>query len=63
MHEAEHCVGIAVGFEEESEREHLGRRCAGAPPEKRKCHEVLAGISSVELCKGILHMYISGTSK
>ena len=37
-------VRIAVGFEEESEREHLGRRCAGAPPEMRKCHEVLAGI-------------------
>ena len=39
-HGAEQCAGLAEGFEEECEREHLGRRVTGASHQlMRKCHE------------------------
>ena len=59
MHEAEQGVGIAEGFEEqECEREHLGRRGAGASHQKCASATKGAGRSFLgELCKGILHMH------
>ena len=60
MHEGEQCMGIAEGFEERAcEREHVGRRGAGASHRAmRKCHEGAGRNFLGELCKGILlHNY------
>ena len=47
-HEAEQCAGLAEGFEEECEWEHLDRRGAGASLQQcASATRVLAGISSV----------------
>ena len=57
-HEAEQCAGLAEGFEEACEREHLGRRGASASHQQcASATRVLAGISSVS-CGREYHIHV-----